>query len=184
MKGLSFGLLLAIAGSAGAQLPRWSLDVAGGNGRHTEVTPSAWFFDNQRAAGRFTLAARVFHAHALGVYLEGEMLPDLGTEVELVSCTPAPTGGCMHQFMPGGEMSIGVAGRYAPVSRLSLGAGAGVGRSVNGTRPDGVRTNVHGDAALALLPHLAATMQYRYARWTSKGDTYWFAPLTFGVRVY
>jgi hypothetical protein len=114
--------------------------------------------------------------------LQGESSLQFSTG-ESASCTVPPSGsGCIHSFAPPSGLGLGVGVRQAIGSRIQLRGATGVGHVLS-SHGSG-HPFIEADAAFRLTQHVAMVGGVRYMWWTQDGYATWFAPTTWGLRLF
>ena len=180
MKILSFVLVGSVlcANALEAQtVPRWSVELAGGAGRHIENAGAIWYENDASPVLRLAVSRRLGPEARLAPYVSVEGGPDL-TNATLAICRVSPNGTCRRDFADNGSLGVGVGVRYALASRVLVGTQVG-----GGYYDSHARAFLEANAALRVVSHLSLTSAVREMRWSSRGYGYWFRPVTFGIQI-
>lgn len=177
---LLLGVGLAQATHAQA-LPRWTVELSGGQGGHPTLAGNTWYFDSPEAVLRFGTSYKLAEKAATALYAKLDYVTDWQM-AEKLSCAVTPTGGCYSTFHPGHGGSVALGLRSAIAAPVLVGADAGIGQYGGSAGGSGVRPYAEAELAVRILPHLAVMASGRYLQWSSAGVHYWYAPILFGLQ--
>jgi hypothetical protein len=166
--------------AAAQTVPLVAVEITGGTGPHTTITPRTLYVDDNTGLLRFAGYVRLGSPARIRPVLLLEYTPGcgLGPCGESLVCIQSPRGGCYGSFREpnGTSAGLGVAGT---AWRLVGTAAAGV--SFYQQRA------TFADASLAarLFWRISAVVDARYIRSTDDlGNHTWFTPISAGLRVY
>jgi len=163
---------------------RWNSDVSIGGA----IVEGGKFFNNGKAAARFSVADRVLRRGRFAAYVEATYdwlgrFGVLGGNPDLVCVVDRPGGGCEPSYpdVTGPSASIGLL--YTPVARVETRVGVGgAAYSVDGTRVGAAVGQL--DAAVFPAAHLGLILGARFAvvpRY--RHDRLTMIPVLLGLRV-
>jgi len=158
-------------------VPRWSVELAGGAGRHIENAGAIWYENDASPVLRLAVSRRLGPEARLAPYVSVEAGPDLISGRNAI-CYTAPNGTCLKTFADNGSFGVGVGAKYALISRVLVGTQVG-----GGYYDSHARAFLEANAALRVVSHLSLTSAVREMRWSSRGYGYWFRPVTFGIQI-
>ena len=157
-------------------VPRWSVELAGGAGRHIENAGAIWYENDASPVLRLAVSRRLGPEARLAPYVSVEAGPDLILGRNAI-CYTAPNGTCLKTFADNGSFGVGVGAKYALISRVLVGTQVG-----GGWYDDSPRAFIEANAALRLFSHVALASTVRDMRWRLHGQPYWYQPVTIGIQ--